>query len=198
MEDTTKTEHSELGQARPGCTIVAAENIHMQQILDIYNYYVLNSTATFHLDPESLEAMTDIRKTVVEDQRLPYLVAFEDQGKNLPQVLGYAYAKDFHGRPAYAATVELTIYLHPDATGRKVGRKLLRALVGELRKVPSTENRPHGVREVMSVMTSDSRHPMDLQKFYGSEGFVEAGLLKSVGWKFGRWIDVAYWQLSLR
>ena len=198
MVDRSKAENPGLGQARPGCTVVATGNIHMQQIVDIYNYYVLNSTATFHLVPETLEAMTDVRKTVVEEQGLPYLVALEDQGKEMPQVLGYAYAKNFHGRPAYAATVELTIYLHPDATGRKIGRKLLRALVDDLRKVPSTENRPHGVREVMSVMTSDSRHPMDLQKFYGSEGFVEAGLLKNVGWKFGRWIDVAYWQLSLR
>ena len=175
--------------------IVPAEHQHLLRIMDIFNHWIVHSTANFMLAPADLSEIAQTWKTVVDEQKLPYLVALDND--NPDKVLGMAHAKQYHPRQAYAATVEITVYLAPSTTGRGVGRSLLRELIDQLRRSPATAARPHGVREALAGMTADDRHPMDLEKFYGSEGFEKVGHIKRAGFKFDRWIDVAWWQMSL-
>lgn len=178
-------------------TITAAESSHLPQLLNIYNHWVARSTATFHLEPETLSAFSDVWSLIVHEQGLPYIVAIDKGASHVPTVLGYAYAKSYHARPAYAATVEITVYLSPAATGRGIGLLLMRRLLDYLRAVPKTEGRSHGVREVLAVVADDPRHPMSLGTFYAKQGFEKVGTFRRMGWKFERWIDVDFWQMSL-
>ena len=178
-----------------GTDISSVESKHLPQILEIYNYYIQNSTATFHLERESLSEVTAVWNSIVREQHLPYIAALDVDNEG--RMLGYAYAKQFHLRPAYAATVEITVYLDIQATGRGIGPTLLRTLLDRLKEVPESKERPHGVREIIAATANDDRHPMSIGKFYASEGFEKAATLKKVGFKFDRWIDVVYWQKSL-
>lgn len=73
---------------------------------------------------------------------------------------------------------------------------MLNALLRNLRDVPRSNGREHGVREVLAVVAVDPED--DVRDFYRKAGFVEVGRLRVVEWKFGRWWDTGYLQLSLR
>ena len=194
--------HTDASNKPISLQIFDATSDHIPQILEIYNHYILNSTATFHLDPETLDQYTTLWHCIVIEQKLPFLVAVEShdsrkQPLKQQRVLGFTFAKQYHVRPAYAATVECSVYLQPTATGRGTGRILLKELVQRLREDLVSPTRPHGVREILSVMARDEEAAMNLPRFYESEGFREVGIIKKAGCKFGRWIDVAIAQLSL-
>lgn len=93
--------------------------------------------------------------------------------------------------------MEISIYLAPHLRGQGVGMRLLRALLGALGEVPRGEPgaREWGVREVIAVVAVEGAGQVGA--FYEGAGFVEVGVMKRVGWKMGRWVDVGYWQLSL-
>src|SRR5260221_8062468 len=92
-------------------------------ITRIYRHYVAHSSATFELDPPVEDEMAR-RRAEILGRRLPYLVA-EIEGT----VAGYAYATLYRPRPAYRFTVEDSIYIDPDFTGKGGGRMLLGALI---------------------------------------------------------------------
>ena len=111
----------------------------------------------------------------------PFLVA-EMHG----QVGGYAYATQFRDRPAYRSTCENSIYLAPASIGQGIGTLLLDALVQA-----ATEA---GFRQMIAVVGGGEPASVAL---HVKAGFIEAGRMKSVGRKFGRWLDTVYLQLSL-
>ena len=96
-------------------------------IAAIYAHHVLNGTASFDTVPRTV-AETAERVGWITGQGWPFIVAEADG-----DVLGYAYATQFRDRPAYAATCENSIYLHPDWIGRGVGRMLLTELIDRAR-----------------------------------------------------------------
>ena len=97
-------------------------------IASIYAHHVLNGTASFDTVPRT-EAETAERISWIIGQGWPFVVA-ELEGK----VLGYAYATQFRDRPAYAATCENSIYLHPEWIGQGIGRLLLTELIDRARE----------------------------------------------------------------
>src|SRR5690349_19902555 len=103
-------------------TIRPSTDQDLPAITAIYGHHVLHGTGTFETDPPSLAEMT-ARRTDVLGKGLPYLVAEED-GK----ILGYAYCQWFKPRPAYRFSAEDSIYLHPDAAGKGLGKLLLAEL----------------------------------------------------------------------
>lgn len=134
------------------------------------------------------------------------------------RVIGYAYALPF--RPAYTAyrhTVEISIYIHHQYHSVGVGSVLMDVLMSALRTtcvpdptqgVDTTSGeadveRPDGtgrIRQVLSVMSLDTEGRdggQGLERFYGRWGFGRVGCMKSVGFKFGRWIDVLILQVTL-
>jgi len=147
----------------------------------IYAHHVLTGTASFELAPPSLEEMAR-RRLALTDKGLPWLVA-EQEGR----LLGYAYAGPYRTRPAYDWTVEDSIYIHPDSHGQGIGKALLTRLIDECTAL--------GYRQMVAVI-GDSANAGSVG-LHRSCGFHHAGILKAVGWKFGRWIDSVLMQRSL-
>lgn len=147
----------------------------------IYAHHVRTGTASFELAPPSLEEMAR-RRLALTDKGLPWLVA-EREGR----MLGYAYAGPYRTRPAYDWTLEDSIYIHPDAHGQGIGKALLSWLIDECTAL--------GYRQMVAVI-GDSANAGSVG-LHRSCGFHDAGILKAVGWKFGRWIDSVLMQRSL-
>jgi len=147
----------------------------------IYAHHVLTGTASFELAPPSLEEMAR-RRLALTDKGLPWLVAEQDG-----RVLGYAYAGPYRTRPAYDWTLEDSIYIHPDSHGLGIGKALLTRLIDDCTTL--------GYRQMVAVI-GDSANAGSVG-LHRSCDFHDAGILKAVGWKFGRWIDSVLMQRSL-
>jgi phosphinothricin acetyltransferase len=114
---------------------------------------------------------------------LPYLVA-EDEGG---AILGYAYASAYRPRAAYRNTVESSVYVRHDATGRGVGRLLLTELIARCETL--------GLRQMVAVV-GDSGNLASVRR-HQAFGFRLVGTLTSVGRKHGRWLDTMLLQRPL-
>jgi phosphinothricin acetyltransferase len=143
-------------------------------ITAIYGHHVSHGTGTFETTPPT-EGDMKARRADVLSKGLPYLVA-EEGGR----VLGFAYCQWFKPRPAYRFSAEDSIYLHPDAAGKGLGKALLAELERQAREA--------GVRKLIAVI-GDSGN-LGSVGVHRTNGFGHVGTLKSCGWKFGRWLDV--------
>jgi len=150
-------------------------------ITAIYTHHVLHGTGTFEIDPPSCDDMMGRRADVI-GKGLPYLVAAEDE-----HILGFAYCNWFKPRPAYRFSAEDSIYLAPEALGRGLGRSLLSELMHRAEEA--------GVRKLIAVI-GDSANQGSIG-VHQSVGFTHAGLLRSCGWKFDRWLDVVLMDKAL-
>ena len=147
----------------------------------IYAHHVLHGLASFEQEPPDLEEITRRYESVVK-QSLPYLVA-ESAGK----VLGYAYAAPYRPRISYRFTLEDSVYVDDAERGRGVGRMLMSELV--------TRCEGLGYRQMLAVI-GDSANTGSIG-LHKALGFEEAGMLRSVGFKFGRWVDTVIMQRAL-
>lgn len=150
-----------------------------RQILDIYNYYVLNTTVTFDIDPLPLDVFEE--KMMGIQRAYPFLV-FEDD----KEILGYAYGSRFRPKPAYDFVVESTVYVKQGHHGKKIGTQLYKELLHLLK-----ESKLHTVLGVLTVPNDGSI------KLHEQFGFKKMGELREVGFKFGQWQNVGIWQLHL-
>lgn len=147
----------------------------------IYAHAVEHGTGTFETEVPSVEDMGR-RRAEVLSRHLPWLVA--ERGG---QVLGYAYANYFRPRLAYRFCVEDSIYLAPAAQGQGVGRLLLAELIARCEAA--------GSRQMLAVIgDADNAGSIGV---HTALGFQHTGVLKSAGWKFGRWLDVVLMQRTL-
>lgn len=144
----------------------------------------MTGTGTFELDPPTLEDMTQRWSEVVE-KGWPYLVA--SPASDLSRVLGFAYAGQFRARAAYAKTFEDSVYVAPSAMRQGVGAALMGELLATLKG--------DGVREVLAVI-GDSANQSSIQ-LHHKAGFRPVGVMRNVGFKFDRWLDVVIMQRSL-
>jgi len=161
-------------------TIRAATLADAEAVAGIYNHYIANTVVTF--EEEALPP-SEIAKRIetVWSASLPWLVAEMDG-----QVAGYAYAGKWHGRSAYRFSTEITVYLAPDQTGRGLGSKLYDQLFPILRD--------RGIHAVLGGIALPNEASVALHEKFGLE---RVAVFKEVGFKFGRWIDVGYWQRTL-
>jgi L-amino acid N-acyltransferase YncA len=150
-------------------------------ITAIYADAVHHGTGTFELDAPDATEMARRRDDVLS-KGLPWLVA-EAEG----EVLGYAYANHFRPRRAYRFCLEDSIYLHPSARGRGVGRLLLAELMARCEAL--------GARQMLAVI-GDSANAESIG-VHRTLGFEHTGVLKASGWKFERWLDVVLMQRAL-
>ena len=160
--------------------IRAAKLEDAKQIAHIYNYYILNTLVTFEETEVSGEEMA-LRILAVNEMELPWLVALEGE-----LVAGYAYATKWKGRAAYRFSVESTVYLDPHYQGKGLGKSLYSALFNELHK--------KGVHAVMGGISLPNQASIALHEKFGME---KVAHFKQVGFKFGEWVDVGYWQRVL-
>jgi phosphinothricin acetyltransferase len=159
----------------------AATRADFNAIAKIYAHHVRSGTGTFELDPPDAAEMRR-RWLNVRKHGMPYLVAI-----SAGSVAGYAYAGQYRPRPAYRFTVEDSIYVRADATGRGIGRILLAQLIGECERL--------GARQMLAVI-GDTDNARSI-RLHAAAGFVRAGTMSSVGYKFGRWLDVVIMQRAL-
>ena len=164
-----------------GITIRPSTEADLPAILAIYEAAVLQGTGTFETEVPELSEMAR-RRSEVLGRQLPWLVA-ELAG----QVQGYAYANYFRPRLAYRFCVEDSIYLAPGSQGKGLGRLLLAELIARCEQA--------GARQMLAVI-GDSQNLGSLG-VHKALGFEHSGILKSAGWKFGRWLDVVMMQRQL-
>lgn len=158
----------------------AAREHDVPAITAIYAEHVLKGTASFDTVPRTAEA-TRQRLLECQQRGWPFLVA-----ENGGEVVGYSYATQFRDRAAYASTCENSIYVKADRRGQGIGA----ALLGEL----LARSEACGFRQMIAVVGGGEPASVALHE---SLGFTHAGRMKSVGRKFGRWLDTVYMQKSM-
>jgi phosphinothricin acetyltransferase len=146
----------------------------LPHVLEIYNHYVKNSSVTFD---EKVMTLAQLRRKFAKttERRIPFIVAENPAG----QVLGFAYVYPWKEKAAYRFTVENSIYIDQEAVGQGVGKALLLPLIDLCAR--------DGRRQMIAVI-GDSAHVASIN-LHASCGFAMVGTLKSVGFKFGRWLD---------
>ena len=147
----------------------------------IYAHHVLHGLASFEEVPPDTDEMRS-RFEAVRAAGKPYIVA-EVEGS----IAGYGYASSYRARTAYRFTLENSIYVDERMRGRGVGIALLEALVARCRGGPW--------RQMLAVI-GDSANTASIG-LHRKAGFREAGVLKHVGYKHGRWVDSVLMQLEL-
>lgn len=165
----------------PAPALRAATPADIEAIAAIYRPAVLHGTASFELKPPDAAEMLR-RFTDITGAGHPYLVAELDG-----RVAGYAYANAYRARPAYRFTVENSVYIAPEAQGQGIGALLLRALIEAATAL--------GYRQMVAVI-GDSRNHASIA-LHRSAGFAFSGIIHSVGYKHGRWLDSVIMQLPL-
>jgi phosphinothricin acetyltransferase len=148
----------------------------------IYGHHVLHGTGTFEEEPPTEAEMAE-RLARVQARGWAWLVAETPEGG----VLGYAYFAQFRERSAYRHTAENAIYVRNDVRGQGVGKALVQALVDRAEAA--------GFRQMLAVI-GDSENTGSIG-LHVSLGFRQIGIMKSVGVKFGRWVDVVMMQRPL-
>jgi phosphinothricin acetyltransferase len=148
----------------------------------IYAHHVLHGTGTFEEEPPDQAEIAD-RLARVQQRGWAWLVAEDEHGA----VIGYAYYTQFRDRQAYRHCAENAIYIRDDVRGQGVGKALVQALLDRATAA--------GFRQMIAVI-GDSENVGSIG-LHVSLGFRQAGVLKSAGIKFGRWVDVVMMQHAL-
>lgn len=154
---------------------------HASAILDIFNDTILNSTALFDYEARSLESMGPWFKTKRAGNH-PVIGAENDAGA----LLGFASYGSFRAWPAYKYSVEHSVYVHRDHRGQGVARRLMIELIARARAQDYH----------VLVGGIEARNAASIA-LHESLGFTHAGTIREAGFKFGRWLDLSFYQLTL-
>lgn len=149
------------------------------EILDIYNYYIRNSTATFHsgrMSPEELESFL-----FISHPRYPSFIIKEGGG-----IAGYCFLTQYKKRQAYDRTAELSIYLKPEYTGKGIGRIALEFLESAAQSA--------GIRVLVATLCGENEPSIRLME---KGGYTRCADMKHIGEKFGRILDVVIYQKEI-
>jgi 2-haloacid dehalogenase len=150
-------------------------------LIEIYNHYVLNSTATFDLEPIAAAASRDFFQHYSDAGPYRLLVA-----TRADRVVGYATSGQLRSRPAYDSSIEATLYLHPDEGGRGIGSMLYQQLFADLRS--------EDLHRAYAVIAQPNPASVALHRRFG---FYEVGTMREVGRKHDQWWDVLWMERPL-
>jgi L-amino acid N-acyltransferase YncA len=149
-------------------------------ILAIYNEVIATSTAVYSETPVTLEDRQAWFRARV-GQGYPVLVARDDSG-----VIGYATFGDFRSWPGYRFTVEHSVHIRADRRGQRIGTALMEALLPRARAL--------GKHVIIGGIDADNAASI---RMHERLGFERSALMKEVGRKFGRWLDLVFMQRTL-
>lgn len=170
-----------IGAASERLIIRPAQVSDFNEIQAIYALEVAEGTASFELTPPDLAEMT-ARWQAIRAADLPYLVA-----ERAGQIAGYAYASPYRPRPAYRFSVENSVYVARAARGQAIGTVLLAMLIEQASLI--------GMRQMIAII-GDSANLASI-RLHERAGFAPVGTLRSVGFKFERWLDTVIMQRAL-
>lgn len=154
---------------------------HPGQILAIFNEAIVNSTALYDYKPRTEEMMRDWFAAKVKGN-FP-VIGMEDEGG---QLLGFASYGTFRAFPGYKYTVEHSVYVHHEYRGRGIGEELLKAIISRARE--------QDYHVLVGCIDASNRGSIRLHE---KLGFTHSGTITQAGFKFGRWLDAAFYQLTL-
>jgi L-amino acid N-acyltransferase YncA len=160
-------------------TIRAATESDLTAIAAIYGHEARTGIATFDTEPRSIDRWRDHLESTAPGDHL--MVATDDE-----VIVGYAHAAAYRPKPCYARTRETSIYLAPEAQGQGLGRQLYDDLLGWLVA--------DGIRTAVAAVALPNPGSLALHR---ACGFDEVGVMREVGRKFDRWIDVLWVQKQL-
>lgn len=161
-------------------TIKLAKSSDVVQILPIVNYAILNTTAIYDYAPRTLADMEQWF-SAKQQGNFPVLVAIQND-----IIVGYASYGHFNVKEGYKYSVEHSVYVAEGHSGKGIGKLLLATLIQHAKK--------QGLHTMIGLIEADNK---DSIAFHEKFGFVKTGVLKQVGYKFNRWLDVQYMQLIL-
>ena len=155
------------------------EEQDMPAICEIYNYYIKNTTITFEEDELDVYAI----KARVEayTKSFPWLVCEVDGS-----VVGYAYATKWKERAAYRKSLEVTVYVKHSLGGKGYGKALYSVLLNSLNNLDC--------HVILAGIALPNEASIGLHEHFG---FKKVAHFPEVGFKFGKWVDVGYWQRNL-
>jgi len=160
--------------------VACTHEAHASAILEILNEAIVNSTSLYDYKPRPAEAMAGWFKAK-DAGRFPVIGAMEGEA-----LLGFASYGTFRAWPAYKYTVEHSVYVHRDHRGKGIGLALMKRLIDAAR-----EQEYH---VMVGGIDADNRSSIAMHE---KLGFVHAGTVRHAGYKFGRWLDLAFYQLLL-
>jgi len=161
--------------------IIEAKEHHLNGILEIVNHNILHSTAVYDYNTKSLAEM----QTWFSDKQQgnwPVIVA-ESNG----QVAGYATYGTFRFKEGFKFTVEHSVYVAEGHNGKGIGKLLLAELI--------TLAKASGLHVMIGGIDADNKGSIE---FHRKFGFRETAVLKEVGFKFDRWLDLLFMELHLK
>ena len=153
-----------------------------KEILEIYSYYVLNTSISFDYEVPSFDEFRQkIQKTL---EKYPYYVALSDN-----KIVGYAYAGPFVGREAYKYSAELTVYIDKNYTKHGIGKLLYQKLEDDLKQ--------KGIKNLYACIgtpaeKADEYIDFNSVEFHKHLGFRQVGEFKKCGFKFNRWLNMVW------
>jgi len=152
----------------------------------IYAHHVRHGLASFEETPPDV-AEIERRFQATLALSLPYLAAEIAAPGAEASLAGYAYAGRYRSRPGYRYSIENSVYIDPACVGQGIGRMLLTELIDRCTAL--------GYRQMIAVI-GDSDNAASI-RLHRSLGFADAGTIRSVGFKFGRWVDSVILQRPL-
>ncbi|WP_366345373.1 N-acetyltransferase family protein [Paenibacillus amylolyticus] len=152
---------------------------HLPEIRKIYNYYVMNTTISFHTEELDLD---QIKSSVMnKDTRYKTYVIFENN-----QMMGYVLITQYKSKQAYDICGEVTIYLKPDILGKGLGKQALRFI----EKIAKEQ----GFHTLIATICMENTRSKTL---FERNGYEQCALFKEIGYKFDRKLDIGSFQKIL-
>lgn len=156
-----------------------AESSDLPAILRIYNYAIKHTTATFDLEEQTLSQRMEWFSKY--GGKYPLIVA-EENGR----VMGYSCLSRFREKPAYAGTAESSVYIDKDDWGKGIGKLLVNEIIERAVSL--------GYHTIVAGITGGNEAS---ERLHLGLGFELVGCFKAVGYKFGQWQDVTFFQRIL-
>ena len=160
--------------------IRAVEPKDYLECLEIYNYYILNTSISFEIKKLTLEEYTNKINKIIE--KYPFLVYEENN-----EILGFAYLDEFNFREAYKTTADLTIYLKPNKTKKGIGTMLYQ----KLEKLAIDNN----IYLIVSLITASNTIS---QSFHKKNGFSFIATIDNIAYKNNKWESLSYYQKRIK
>ena len=161
--------------------ITCTHDQHAAAILRILNDAIIHTTALYDYKPRSLDSMKGWFQNK-DAEAFPVVGAIDEDG----ELLGFASYGRFRAWPAYKYTVEHSVYVDKVHRGKGIGRALMQRLI--------TMAKEHEYHVMIGGIDASNKESI---AFHTGLGFTHAGTIAQVGFKFGRWLDLAFYQLIL-
>lgn len=163
----------------PTINFVEINESYLPKVREIYNYYIQNTTATFHIQPVTLDEMRRI--VFYSDPRFKTYLIFDHD-----QLCGYCILARYKEREAYSITAGASLYLHPEFTGKGIGSEALKFLESLARQ--------NGFHSLIGGICLENTASI---KLFEKNGYTKCAHYKEIGKKFGRLLDIVNYQKIL-